>query len=343
MRPEDRLLLACARQDFLDAHQQAVIDICRGEEINWDVVYSTAKLHGVAPLIYANVQRCIPLGLGVPQDIIDQFRVCRYRSILRKQHRAEQLTRALALFGQKSMDVMLIKGAALDVLVYDQPWYTVPDDADVVVRARREEVPDTTQTEIMRLLHCSGVEYDYFEHHDVVMNGAVPVDFQRIWDDATQIQFRGHTVFVMSPEDMLISVCINSCRKRFFRLKSLCDIAETIKRCPGLQWEALTRKSKAYDCHNIVYAALLVTRETLGCELPEGVLANLAVSPVRAAVIGGLVRYLSQRGSLDALYPFSGRSVFGREVSLSLVLPYTTYRWYQVGRRLRYVCRTMEK
>jgi len=335
MRPEDELLCACTRQNFLEAHRQTALNICRREEVNWYIVYSTARLHGVAPLIFSNLQQCNPLTLGIPQHIVYQFKRYYYRSVVRKERKAERLTEALAFFDRKSIDVMLIKGAALEVLVYDQPWYTVPEDADLVLRLRREEISDKASREIMEFLHRSGIEYDYFEHHDVVMNGVLPIDFYEIWDDATKIRFRGRDVFVMSPEDMLMSTCINSCRKRFFRLKSLCDIAEIINKYPGLKWEELTRKARAYDCNNIVYTALLVTEMTLGCELPDEVLDNLAVSPVRETIIRSLIRYLSRRMSLSALYPFSGRNMFGRKVNLSLILPYATYRWYQVGRKMR--------
>ena len=166
------------------------------------------------------------------------------------------------------------------------------------------------------------------------MNGVLPVNFQRIWAEASRISFRGRDVFVMSPEDMLISTCINSCRKRYFRLKALADIAEIINKYDDLDWEELTNKAREYDCHNIVYTALLVTKMTVGCELPEGVLDKLAVSPIRMAII----RYLSQRmswSSLSSLY--SGRKLLGRKLSLPLILPYATYRWYQVQRKIRLV------
>lgn len=335
MRPEDRLLFACTRQNFLDTHRQIVFDVCHRDEINWGVVYSTAKLHGVAPLIGSNLLRCIPLRLGVPPDILDKFKLCRYQNIVRKEHRAERLTQALAYFDRKSIDVMLIKGTALDILVYDQPWYTVPHDVDLILRSRGEEIPNETRIEIMKFLHGSGIEFDYFEHHDVVINGALPIDFRRIWKDATRIEFGGHDVFVMSPEDMLMSVCINSCRKRFFRLKSLCDIAEVINQHPGLQWGELATSARAYDCNNIIYTALRVTKMTLGCNLPPGLLDDLKVNPIRAKVIDRLVRHLSQHSSLDSLYPFSGTRVFGREVNLAVMLPYATYRGYQVGRKMK--------
>jgi hypothetical protein len=81
---------------------------------------------------------------------------------------------------------------------------------------------------------------------------------------------------------------------------------------------------------------LLVTKVTVGVELPEGVLENLAVSPSRSAIIRSLVKYASQHMSLVSLYPLSGLRILDRLVDVSLILPYATLRGYQLRRKLRF-------
>jgi hypothetical protein len=166
------------------------------------------------------------------------------------------------------------------------------------------------------------------------MNSVLPVDFHRIWQDAAKISFGGQDVWIMSPEDMLISTCINSCRKRFFRLRSLCNIAEIIDKYPDLNWAELLEKAGTYDCHTIVYTALLVTTMTVGCQLPAGLFDDLQVNPVRAKIISYLSRY-SSPAAFSSLY--SGGSKGGRQLDLSLLLPYASFRWYQIWRRVVFV------
>jgi len=84
-------------------------------------------------------------------------------------------------------------------------------------------------------IYRSGIECDLPGHHDVDMNGVLPVRFDRIWEAARAVDFHGQEAFVMAPEDLLLSLCINSCRKRYFRLKHLFDIAETVHRL-DLDW-----------------------------------------------------------------------------------------------------------
>lgn len=338
--PEDNILFACTRQNFLDTHRQTVQDICCREEIDWAVVYSTANLHGVAPLVYFNLKQCHLSTLNIPQNILRQFRLNLYHNVTSQERNSERLADALIFFERKSIEVMLVKGVALDAVVYDHPWFTVSQDIDIVTKARREEVPEETQSEIFNLFDNSDIECDYFEHHDIVMNGTLSVDFHRIWAEANKIKIGNQTAWVMSPEDMLISLCINSCRKRYFRLKALCDIAETVNKYSHLKWQELIEKAEAYDCQAIVYTALFVTRLTLGCQVPDKVLENFKVGPLRAKII----HFLSWRLPLSTFSSFfSSNYKLGRPLDISLVLPYCTYRWYQMGRRLKFVYRFTRK
>jgi hypothetical protein len=127
----------------------------------------------------------------------------------------------------------------------------------------------------------------------------------------------------MAPEDLLISLCVNSCRKRFFRLKHLFDIAETTRRLP-LDWDRLTANVREDRCEGIVYAALLAASGTLGAEIPGvevDALDALGVPRSRAKLLRRLVARHLRRGSLA--------------VAPTPWLPYASYRWGQALRSLR--------
>ncbi|MFQ5576314.1 MAG: nucleotidyltransferase family protein, partial [Anaerolineae bacterium] len=235
--PEDRLLFICARQRPAPEHRRMALALRQNHPLNWEAIFTTASRHGVAPLIYAAIRHIGPDALAVPDAVTAEFKRAYYSNIIRKERRAERLARGLAFFNERGIEVMLIKGGALDVLVYDRPWYTVPHDIDLVLKLKPEELPPATEAEIRHFFHKTGIEFDYFAHHDVTMNGVLPVDFGQIWDRAVKITLHGQPVWVMAPEDMLLAACINGCRKRFFRLKSLCDTAEIINKYPGLNWD----------------------------------------------------------------------------------------------------------
>jgi hypothetical protein len=337
MKPEDQFLLGCMRAHFGAEDQKRVVELGQQTPLDWAAIYATAQEHGVAPLIYHNLQPYNPSTFGLLPSVWQQFERAAYRNIALMSGMAIKLQAILAFFNAKSIDVMLVKGVALDMLVYDQPWYTL-HDVDLVIRPRRAELSTAEQQAIdARFEQLPGFEYDFCAHHDVIMNGVLPIDFARIWADAVKTTYRDQTVFVMCPEDLLLAACINSCRKRYFRLKSLLDIAEIINTYQGLDWKVLVEKARVYDVHLIVYTALSITQRTVGCAMPAKVLAELSVPAWRARLIQEISRQLSLSAfsSLTANY-----RLFGRSLALPLVLPYVTLHGYQIARRLRYVWRT---
>lgn len=332
MRAEDQLLFLSTRQNFLDQHKNEVIELVENHPIQWDTVYWAAEQHGVAPLLYMNLIYKNNMQLNIPPAVINQFKVHTFQQIVSQDKRAERLSNSIDFFQKYHMQVMLVKGIALENAVYDYPWYTVSKDIDIILDRKQESISAQELAEFRRHFHRSGIEFDFFHHHDINMNGAVPVDFDRVWSDAKNINIYGHNVYVMSPEDLLISICINSCRKRYFRLKSLFDIAETTHKYKDLNWDEFVVKARAYDCSAIVYTALQISDITVGCSLPGDLLRSLRIGKRRARIIDSTTRYLLDNYALSA-YPFSGPKIFGRQINISLILPYISYRGYQIWRK----------
>lgn len=321
MTREDRILFACARQDFGPEHRQAVEELAGSDGIDFDGISFTAERHGVLPIVGANLRRCDPAVLRLSASLAERLETAVFENALLKERDAARLAEALASLRAVRLEAMLLKGAALDLLVYAEPWVTVSRDTDLLVRPLPGFQAGPEERELRSALYREGIECDLNRHHDVDMNGVLPIPFARIWQDARPIDFRGQAAWVMSPEDLLISLCINSCRKRFRRLKGLFDIAETIA-AGNLDWERLTRKTVSYRCEGIVFAALLTTGLTVGCGLPDGYLDALAgLIPARAALLRGLVSRALRTGSLD---PETG----------GLALSYASYRWGQAWRSL---------
>jgi hypothetical protein len=339
MQAKDQVLCACTRQDFSPVHQQHVLDLCRRTPINWAHVYGTARQHGIAPLIYTNLTQPALSEIELPPMVKAEWERACFHNMMSKSLLAKNLQRTLAYFRQQGIELLLLKGAAMDILVYEQPWYTV-HDVDLVIRSRREGLTPAQQQAIGDFFSkLPGFEYDFFEHHDVTMNGLLPVDFQRLWQQATPVEVGGEPVWVMRPEDLLLAACINACRKRFLRLKSLLDIAEIIRHYPDLAWAQVVADAQRYECSRIVYTALLATQQTVGCAVSGEVFAALAPNPVQQMAIHALVRLLLSSTSFASTYPFAGPSFLGKNTTWSLLLPYAIYSPVQAWRKLRELCK----
>ena len=202
---------------------------------------------------------------------------------------------------------MLVKGAALSFTVYkNYPCY-VMGDIDIILNNKRQDISDTEDKNDVKFFQSLNIlEWERHQHHDVNMNGIIPIDFSEIWERGLEANFGGERVMIMSSEDMLLAACINSCRKRFFRLKSLCDIAEIIAYYQELNWMKFLELIHKYNCELIVYTALMTTLCTVDCEVPNLFLEKIAVATPKKLSIRQLIIYLVDR-PIKLLFSSSNR------------------------------------
>ena len=338
MRTEDRLLFACARQELLPEHEERIAELCRRGPVDWERLVGTALRQGVAPIVGWNLKRAgEKADLGLPPELALRLELALFENAAEKERGAARLAGALAHLAAAGLEALLLKGAALDLLVYDQPAWVVSRDIDLAVRRRSGEPLPKGDWEVRRPLYALGIECDAYTHHDVTMNGLLPVRFERIWADARPVEVRGSPALVMAPEDLLISLAINACRKRFLRLKELFALAETLKRLP-MDWARLGARAREDQAEGVVYTALAATRETLGAPVPPEALAALDLPAARRRFLGFLLRTLLKSASLD---DFAGGDSEhpGRRLRLSLLLPYASFRRKQLLASLRLATR----
>jgi hypothetical protein len=342
MRMEDRVLLAATRQDFTPAHQAAVAAAARESSLDWERLAAAAHRHGVGPLVGLNLRRC---EARLPPAVAAAFEQAILENTAYKLRETARLHGALHALREAGYEAMLLKGAALDRQVYRQSWYTVSRDLDLAVRPLPGRDPGEEGRAVRRTLCLSGIECDLDAHHDVTMSGVLPVPFERIWQDARPLQVDGIDALVMSPEDLLLSLTVNACRKRYFRLKSLLDLAETVRHLAvpeaGLDWDVLAEKARAWSCGAIAYTALAAADATLGCGLPGGTLARFAtasgLSGTHRRALDRLIAALLARGSLVRGQLLGGNPrgrLLGRSLQGSLLLVYLSLRPGQLARSL---------
>lgn len=346
MLPEDRFLCLCARQSLHPGDAEAIAALARAGALDWDLICRQAEWHGIAPLVYSHLSHDVT-HLAPPPDAVERLRRAHRRNILVSRQTMQDMRVVLDFFGSRNIRVMLIKGEALSQWVYAQPWLTTYSDVDVVVEPERAAFSRTQFAELAEVIrglnqralqHKRQIECDFALHHDFTINGVLSISAERVWRDARPMDYAGRPAWVLSPEDMLLSVCVNAHRKRFFRLKALCDVRETALRFAGLDWEVFAARARACGAGGIAYAALSLSRDLLGPSVPAEALAALGVGPVQRAAIRGVGRALS-RLSLAGLNPVTEYSWTERRFSWPLLLTYATLPPAQLARKVREVRR----
>jgi hypothetical protein len=335
---EERLLFACARQGFGAASRREAEQALDGGDLAWDTVVQVARKHQVAPLVHWNLERGELLG-RVPPGAAQTLAALRQENVAQKQRLARALVEAIAWFRARGLDTLLMKGTSLDRRVYDQDWFTSSQDADLLLGRPGDELTKEVWQRMVALNVGDPILDAHFgKHPDLAMNGLLRVDFAALWQDAEPILVGGERAFLATVENELLSACINGCRKRYFKLKSPCEIAAILERFPRLDWDAVTARARAWDCHRMVYASLVATHLATGIDLPEGLRERCAVTRPRAALLHHLLERLSY-SSLPRL--FSPRQFRGKSLCAALLLPYASNGIAQLPRGLAIVLRQM--
>ena len=346
LQPEERLLLGCLCQEISAEDANAISRDLRGVAIDWQLVEDNAREQGVAPLMFSNLKRCRAAGLDVPPMVLNRFRGAMFTAIKTKEEHGRWLTHVLTYINSQNLDVMLVKGAALDLEVLKTPWHVVSLDVDLLVREHYSDLPEEVCEPIWDFNSQGPLECDFGTHHDLSIDELLPIDYTRLWADAKRVDLDGRSAWVMSPEDMLVTACTDACRKRFFHLKNLFNLRAILDRFDNLDWDRVATIAQAQRCTGIVYAALWSARLATGAEVGADLLPWL-----RLRWRGRLIRWLAARRSFT---PVTRRSVVRQKdfslinkrvfefSNLSLLLVYTAYSPRQVWHRLRWLSRKPE-
>ena len=332
MIPENELLFICTRKDFGVKHQEQVINLCNEVAIDWKTLYLTALHHRVAPLIYYNLSKCGDLTTKIDQETIKNFKFHILNNHLCKSEQEKKISETLLHFHQENVKIMLVKGAALNFTIYkDCPWHVI-GDIDLILNIKREDITDQKYQEYVDFFRSIKsdlvIEWELFEHSDISLTRGLPINFDQIFERAIETKFKEQKVLIMCPEDMLMTACIGCYRKKFFRLKSLLDLANIINYYQEFNWDQLIFNAKKYECSEMVYASLLATTSILKCEIPQNVLNDLKINPLRRLLIHKIINYYPQNVPLIEVLSDQCLNIGKSKINVSRILRMITFRQF---------------
>jgi hypothetical protein len=342
---EDQALLLCAHQDFTPQYAEALLRLSQQTSLDWSALVDTAVQNRVSPLVHVNLQKA---GLDLPEAEAVRLKKEYIDNLLRvkeARHRLEQALADLHAWQAKydiPLRIMLIKGAALNSLVYSKPWFTRSFDIDLVLDIPASDIPHQPRRQLLNTLmeinhtpspYFTHLEFDFYAHHDMTMNGLLAVDVSDVWRHARPLDLDGNSLLVMSPEDILITAITACCRKRYFCLKPLMDLAECTRHLEGLDWGRVVEKALACRANGIAYAALWLANMLLDACTPEWVFPALQVARLQMFLIQRMAYFLLEHFSLAHLTTVGDGT--NRPLSAAILFTYLTYRPAQLKRKIR--------
>jgi hypothetical protein len=293
LRPESELLIWCARTVVTDDLKKRISQ--RGHEpLDWAALLDMARYHGVAPLLYRNLSTiCSDL---VPVASLTLLRQRAQAVALLNRLLAQELVVLCEALTAQGVPVMPVKGATLAVSAYGDVTLRDFDDLDLII-------PEAAIAQAQAVLLAQGYERkdpssepgesedDEGPYHVFIKRRTLfRVDLQwmmahqhfvfqldrpEFWQRRTAVPLAGKTVQGLTPEDLLIVLCVHGSKHAWEQLKWVCDVAELVRAHDHLDWDWIFSRASAWRCRRLVLMGLALAHQWLDVPLPDAVLERL--------------------------------------------------------------------
>ncbi len=297
--PEAKLLLCCA-QISEEPERAARIRSLLREEIDWPHLLRMALPHGMMPLLYWHLNAACPD--AVPEATMDRLRERFHSNTRRNLFLTGELLRLVNLFEAQGIPAIPYKGPVLATSVYGNVALRHFYDVDILVhrwdvpRARellisagyRPENQLTQEQEVALLQY--GFEQPFVRddgasvlelHWEIIQRTmSFPLDAEHLWERLQPVSLGGKEVLSLSPEDLLLILCVHGSKHIWERLAWIRDVAGLVQVYRGIDWDRVVQQAETLGGSRMLFIGLLLARDLLGAALPQGVLRRIEDDPV---------------------------------------------------------------
>lgn len=267
---------------------------------DWQAVVAEADRHGLVPLLQHRLQRCFSAELIPPPAngfLRRGHRACAVKNFLRFR----ALAPALAGLAQAGIPVIVLKGAYLAVMVYENMSLRPMSDVDLLLHPEDmlRADPILAQAGFQRQELAATPAQGLNEFHYRQRSGKVQLeahwelyapdypfrfDLEAMWRTAVPVKIAGAEARAFAPEDQLIHLASHAAIHRFeFGLRSLVDLAEVVARL-RIDWPLLVEKAGQQSVGRAVAVPLALARELLHVEVPAATIAELGGAALPAVL-----------------------------------------------------------
>jgi hypothetical protein len=121
------------------------------------------------------------------------------------------------------------------------------------------------------------------------------MDYECLWERLKPTSLAGKEVLTFSPEDLLLILCVHGAKHLWTNLIWVCDVAELLHVCKGLDWEWVMRQASTLGSQRMLLLGLFLAKSLLGAPLPEEIEKQVETD----RMVKGLARQVQQRLSRE--------------------------------------------
>lgn len=309
-RDEIRLILACSKGPITRDTRETIAILLK-KELNWDYVFRQAERHELIPLLYYNLKITAPE--LVPEDILGRMDELYLINLKRSMIQASDLLKTILLCRNHEIPVIAYKGVALSQQIYGDIGLRKSSDIDIIVRQQdvthvkdllvsRGYTPQISLTpEQEKRFIQERCEYNLSHPHKTMIevhwqffpgNYLSPFKETDIWSGLKAISLEGTEIFTLSPEMLIIALCIHGAKHQWRELKQIGDIAGIIESEKDINWERLVKIAREKRIERITFLGLRLAEVFMKTRLPGFVSDAISRDPAIQSLVSSRIEYM---------------------------------------------------
>lgn len=301
--PEVELLLCCA-QTCNESEKAARLKALLQGEIDWAYLLWAADEHGMMPLLFWCLNATCPE--AVPKVTLSHLRGLFHDNARRNLFLTGELLKILKLLEAHGIPAIPFKGPTLAAFAYRNLALRQFGDLDILVRERDiptakgllislgyQQQSSLSRAQEAAFLHSE--KHYVFERNDgrsrvelhwslVTRSDACRLDSEYLWVHLERVSLGGSSVWTLSPEDLLLILCVHGWRHHWERLSLIYDVAKVICVHERMEWEHLAKRAGTQGIERTLFLGLFLANDLLGATLPEEILQRVQGDPTVEAL-----------------------------------------------------------
>ncbi len=300
---------------YIGERADKITEIGQLTNAEWEALLRFAMIQGVAPLLYHRLSNAWPVDTQVPEGVLDGLRDLYHRNAFQNAQYYQELSDILKRLQRGGIDVIVLKGAFLTKTVYKTEALRVIGDIDLLVKAA-----DLGQVEKILLEMGYGpterpsiqAQCARSQHlKPFIKKGAFPIEIHwtlyfkqdcpfeimvdMLWEQPKPFTVVDVQVLSLSPENLLLHLCIHAYVNGFVGMRFLSDIYNTLRYYQDeIDWDDLFQRARQWKAEKVVYIALYLAKDWLAARVPEKVLAQFKPDDFNLGLVAKTIHVIAE-------------------------------------------------